>query len=242
MCELFWRFFMKRITYTVFIGLLSIQTLTAAADTCSTTRGYHRDNNYYGNTYCQKVNLAGLKVNGQLDIRQVTVDSNATINGGVNGYDLSVKGFLTINGQTKFNKLNVMGVTTIHGQTILSDSKLQHLKVNGQLTASGSQFSDTTVDGSVNLRDVVIKGNLTANTTRVLLNGVHVQNIQIKKTIPNKPQVVCLEKGTHVQGEINFEAGNGKVYMSGASKIIGSVAGGNVIAGLCPNQSEVSIQ
>jgi hypothetical protein len=114
--------------------------------------------------------------------------------------------------------------------------------VQGNLNASGSQLAATTVAGSVNLRDVVIKGTLTASTDLVVLNGVDVKNILITKSMPDKSQTVCLEKASHVRGDIKFEAGKGAVYTSGASKILGKVIGGKMIEGACPSQGDVVVQ
>jgi len=233
---------MRTFSRVMLIALLSTMTATAFADGCTTTGGYQQGDHYFGKTQCQKADLSQLMVNGQLNINQVKVNNDAIFNGTVEGYDLLIKGSLTINGKTTLNKVKVLGATIIHGQTTLSDANLQNLKVNGKLIASGSQFADTTVNGSVNLRDIVIKGNLTASTDLAVLNGVNVQSIQMTNSQPKKSQTVCLEKASHVQGDIHFEAGNGVVYTSGASKMMGHVTGGKVIEGACPNQSDVMIQ
>lgn len=232
---------MRSLTKMIVIIFLSSLTTTVFADSCATT-GYQQGDNYFGKTHCQKVVLSQLKVNGRLDINSVKVQSDVAINGMVEGHDLLVNGSLTIKGQTTLNKVIVAGSTVIYGQTTLSSADLQNLTVNGKLNASGSKFAETTVNGSINLRDVVIKGSLTASSTLVILNGVDVQSIQIKSSLPNKPQTVCLEKGSNVQGDINFEAGNGKVYSVGASRILGKVTGGQLIQQECPNQGDVTIQ
>jgi len=233
---------MKIFVKTILIASLSTMITAVFADACTTT-GYQNGDNYFGKTDCQKVVLSQLIVHGQLNINQVQVNNDAIIAGTVEGSNLSVKNSLTINGKTTLNKLKVAGSTTIQGQTRLSDTNLQNLKVRGKLNASGSQFANTTVDGSVNLHDVVVKGTLAVSTDLAILNGVDVQNIRvIKNSLLNKPQTICLEKASHVRGDVNFEAGNGVVYTTGASKIMGKVIGGKVIESACPNQSEVSIQ
>lgn len=232
---------MKLLIKTILITFLSTTTPTVFADGCTTT-GYQQGDNYFGKTHCQKAVLPRLKVNGQLDVDSVKVNGDVIINGVVKGYDLSINGSLIIRGQTTLNKIKIAGSTTIDGRTTLSSVDLQNLTVNGKFNASGSKFSKTTVNGSVNLRDVAIKGSLTASSNLVILNGVDVQNILIKSSLPNKQQTVCLEKGSHVAGDINFEIGNGKVYTIGASKIMGNVRGGQVIQAECPNQGDVTIQ
>jgi hypothetical protein len=233
--------FMKTLIITVLFLLLSATTAEVFANGC-TTIGSRQGENYVGKTHCQKAVLAQLTVNGDLDIDRVKVNGDVAINGLVEGYDFLIKGSLTINGKTTLNTVKAAGSTTIHGQTTLSNTDFQNLTVSGKLNASGSKFADTKVNGSVNLRDVVIKGSLTARTSLAILNGVEVKKITIMRSKPNTPQIICLEKASRVQGDINFEAGNGKVYTIGASKIIGKVMGGNVIQGQCPNQGEVTIQ
>lgn len=231
---------MKKVIKMLFLASFSIVSATAFSDGCRTT-GYQNGDNYFGKTECQKAELSQLKVQGQLDMSQVHVKGNTTINGKVGGHDLSVKGDLTINGRTTLNKVKVTGLTTINGETTLSDGDLQNLAVKGKLNVSGSRLGDAIVAGNVYLRDVVMKGNLTATSDVVILNGVEVKGIKITKS-SDKSQTLCLEKASHVQGDIRFEAGNGMVYMSGASKIMGEVIGGKISEGVCPNQGEVSVQ
>ncbi len=233
---------MKLLIKTLLLTLFSITLIPVFADTCVTT-GYQQGTNYFGKTECQKVVMASqLKVNGQMKIDSLTVNGNATINGTAEGRDLNVNGSLIISGKTTLNKVKILGPTQIEGQTTLSNANLQNLTVKGKLNASGSQFADTIVNGSINLHDVIIKGSLTINSSLAVLNGVDVKNILIKNTLSNQSQIVCLEKGSRVQGNIHFETGHGKVYSIGASKILGKVEGGEVIQGACPNQGEMTIQ
>ncbi len=224
---------MLSLTKTILLVFLSAITSAVFAEGCATT-GYQNGENYFGKTLCQKAVLSQLRVNGQLEIDGVKVNSDATINGTVEGHDLAINGSLMIKGKTTLNKVKIKDSTTIDGQTTLSDANLQNLTVNGKLNASGSQFANTTVNGSVNLRDVVIHGSLTASSKRIVLNGVDVKSIQIKKSLSNDSQTVCLEKASRVQGDIHFDVGNGKVYTIGASTILGKVIGGQVIQGECP--------
>lgn len=229
---------MKKII--LFAVCLSV-TAAAFADGCSTS-GYQHGDNYFGKTECQKAELSQLKVQGQLDMSQVDVNGDTAVNGNVGGHDLSVKGAFTVNGKTTLNKVKVTGLTTINGQTTLSDANLQGLTVKGKLDVSGSRLGNTTVAGNVNLRDVVMRGTLTATSDLVVLNGVEVKGIKITKLLPDKSQTICLEKASHVQGDIHFDSGNGTVYVIGASKIIGKVTGGKVVEGACPSQGEVTVQ
>jgi hypothetical protein len=222
-------------------SLLSTLTAPIFADSC-TTVGHQQGDKYFGNTECQNVTLSQLTVNGPLKIDRLKVNGDVTINGLVKGYDVWIKNSLTINGQTTLNKVKIAGSTTIHGQTNLSDADLQDLMVSGQLTGSGSKFDNVTVNGGVNLRDVILKGNLTASSKLVILNGVEVKNIKINRSDINESQTICLEKATHVQNDITFESNKGKVYTNGASKIMGKVIGAQVTDGNCPNQSEMTAQ
>lgn len=232
---------MKTFIRSIAIASLLTMTVTAMALGCKTA-GYQKGDSYFGKTDCQQTVLSKLTVNGQVDMNQVSVNSNAVINGPVEGHDLSVKGSLTVNGKTTLNKVSVAGSTTIRGQTTLSNTQLQNVTVQGKLNASGSRLANTTVAGSVNLRDVVLRGTLTASADLVILNGVDAKDILITKSIPDKSQIICLEKASVVHGNIKFEADKGVVYTSGASKIIGKVMGGKVIEGVCPSQGEVVVQ
>lgn len=233
--------FMHLLLKTMFISLCLTTTTAVLADGCSTS-GYQQGDNYFGKTHCQKVVVTQFKVNGPLEINSVQVNKNAEIKGMIEGHDLAVKGSLLIQGKTTLNTVKIAGSTMIDGQTTLSNADLQNLTINGQLNASGSTFANIIVNGNVNLRDVTIKDHLTASSTLVILNGVHVKAILIKKSLFNKMQTVCLEKATQVQGDIQFELGNGKVYTIGNSNISGKVIGGQVIEGECPNQGNVTIQ
>ena len=126
--------------------------------------------------------------------------------------------------------------TTIEGPAV----------INGMLTADDTSFSSLNINGSASLIQCTvnsfakIKGSLKASSvkfessldiysslTRFINsktnNNLHIHHIDTPK------QEVYLENNSEVGGDIVFDDGHGKVYVSGGSKIDGNVIGGEII-------------
>ena len=221
--------------------LLSIFTLTALADNCS-VEGHNSGNSYFGEITCANVTLPSLLARGDLTVQKTTVNGETDVIGEVTGSYLTVNGTLSTHGEVNVNHLTVTGPTGVHGQLGVSSGTLHATTVYGALNATNTSFDDIKVFGRASIQDSKINGNLTLLTKWSVLNGTSVNNITVTKSIFAPTQILCLEKASHVAGNITFESGKGIIYSIGASKIDGKVIGAKVIEAACPHKGQFTIQ
>lgn len=138
-------------------------------------------------------------------------------------------------------KLVGNGMVYVNGTTIEEATV-----VNGVLTADDAHFFTLNVNGSASLTQCIvnseanIKGSLKASSSKFesvldiyssstrFINSKTFSNVHIRH-IDNPRQEVYLENHSEIGGDIVFDDGNGVVYISGDSKIDGTVIGGKLI-------------
>lgn len=144
-------------------------------------------------------------------------------------------------GKGTVNQLSGNGMVTVSGTTVEGVTQ-----VNGMLNADDARFASLNVNGSANLtqctiqQDAEIKGALKAssstfeksltifsNLTRLTSSKVNA-GMQIHHT-DNPNQEVYLDSRSEVLGDIVFDDGHGKVFVSSDSKVHGNVIGGTII-------------
>lgn len=222
-------------------ALLALTTANVFADNCS-VQGHHSGDTYFGDINCTNATLSALLARGDLTVQTIIVNGQTDVIGEISGVKATINGGFSVHGEANVNQLVVIGDTMVHGQLGVSSGALHATTVYGALNATNTTFSDVKVFGRASIRDSKINGNLTLLTRATILNGTSVQNITVTKSIFAPTQIICLQKASHVSGNITFESGKGTVYSIGASKIDGTVIGGKVIDGQCPNQGEVTAQ
>ncbi|MSP53526.1 MAG: hypothetical protein EXR81_04670 [Gammaproteobacteria bacterium] len=228
-------------TKILITALLSISTFSVFADNCS-VEGHNSGNSYFGQITCTKVTLPSLLARGELTVLKTTVNGETDVIGEVTGAYLTINGTLSTHGEVNVNHLTVTGSTDVHGQLGVSSGTLHATTVYGALNATNTTFDDVKVFGRASIQDSKINGNLTLSSKWSVLNGTFVNNILVTKSIFAPTQIVCLEKASHVTGNITFDSGKGTLYIIGASKIDGKVIGANVIKGACPRKDPFTIQ
>lgn len=228
-------------TKILIAALLSLSTLTAFADNCS-VEGHHSGNSYFGEINCTNVTLSALTARGELTVSKAIVNGQTDVIGEITGAYLTVNGAFSTHGEVNVNHLSVTGPTGVHGQLGVSSGILHATTVYGALNASNTTFDDIKVFGRASIQDSKINGNLTLLTKWSVLNGTSVNNIVVTKSIFAPTQIICLEKASHVTGNITFESGQGTIYTIGTSKIDGTVIGAKVVQGECPHKGQFTIQ
>jgi cytoskeletal protein CcmA (bactofilin family) len=221
--------------------LLSVTTLTVFADGCD-VQGRQDGTAFYGQTSCNNTILPSLTVRGQLEAQKMTINGPVDIKGNTSGYDVTINGTLTIRGNTTLNNLTVTKPADVKGNLTVSSAKLDQLTLSGNLNATNTTFSITSVKGAANIQDSKINGLLTLATNLAILNGTTTKDINVVQNQSSKPQVLCLQKATVVQGNISFASNRGMIYSIGASKIEGKVIGAKVVQGACPGQGDFTTQ
>lgn len=124
----------------------------------------------------------------------------------------------------------------------------EFLEVNGQLAADKSRFLELKVNGEADLHECIlygpgiIRGKLTASHSvfegplevtakEVVFARCLVSDITINP-VGNfqQPQIVKVNRGSVIYGNIVFESKGGEVHLSRDSRILGGVVGGTI----CP--------
>lgn len=134
------------------------------------------------------------------------------------------------NGMVSVNGTTVRGITTVNGMLSADDASFSSIDINGNVTLYKCSVND----------EAEIKGSLKASSTifekslDIYSNYIRVVDTKIKNNInvhhTNQPmQKIFLDNNSEVGGDIVFDDGNGTVFVSKGSKIVGTVIGGKVI-------------
>lgn len=134
---------------------------------------------------------------------------------------LSATGSVCLNGTT------VTGQTVITGSLRAVGASLNSLKVSDRawlkdcIVTNGAE-----IGGRFGARNTRIQNGLTCSGRKVVLKGCTVDSITIKNCVGcNGLQIVILQAGTIVTGDIVFEGGNGLVQISPDSHVDGTIIG-----------------
>lgn len=140
-----------------------------------------------------------------------------------------------------------LGSVNAHGRvSIVTTTVTGPVQVKGILTAENSSLGSLQVHGKARIKDCTINGPTTiygyldgektkfqntieAYSRKMRLRACSVDSIRIPQTNgSNKPPVIALLSGTTVAGSIIVESGNGEIWLSSDSEILGEVQGATV--------------
>lgn len=173
--------------------------------------------------------LDNLHHSGQLSLKEVTVEHTAIVNGQVDAKDVKVKESTTINGELiaedsqfetlvvngncKLEDVEISGAANINGQAKLTDVEVKStLNIYGQLLAKNATF----------------KKLITANSTKIVLEKSKAKDITVQASHNTTETQQLTLKDSQVEGNIQFESGNGVITMDGHSKVEGKIEGAKV--------------
>ena len=219
-------------TKILFTCVLSIMSCSVFADGC-TVQGMHTGSGYFGETDCSNMTLSSLTVHGDLMLNNATINGVTDIFGNLSASNVTVSNNFSFHGNGTISNFTASNLVDIHGNVTLNNGTGQNTIIHGTSTIADTTFGNTTVYGTSNFSSSQINGDLTLGLGKAILNATTVNNINIVKTNSDKPEVLCLEKA-HVKDNITFASGKGTIYLSGASKIDGTVTGAKQITGDCP--------
>lgn len=139
----------------------------------------------------------------------------------------------------KLNEIVVNGSTDFEGTTV------QKATINGSLDARKATIGTLVVNGSAYLEESVVEHDATINgvletskttlqklfiaSREVILSETTATDIVMRKDPVAKVQKIKLRKGAQITGSITFESGNGEVWLSDDSSILGNVKGGKTL-------------
>ncbi len=143
----------------------------------------------------------------------------------------------------RFGKETVDAINA-DGSVSLDGTKVKGLvEVNGTLSSQNATVGKIDVNGHVNLKDTLIEEDALVNgaftaerchfrkTVSVsglnpVLKNCKVGSVYVRKTISaNIVQVLRLEDGTKIEGDVIFESKNGRVVMGPNCEIKGNIIG-----------------
>ncbi len=150
---------------------------------------------------------------------------------------------LTTNGSLEFSDLTITGKFVSHGSVIGTKLTCNHFSNSGSLQVKDFKASHGIVEGALYGEHIVVLENLKIsgecdvskskfgtieiNSDTATFEDSEIANIIVK--FANKSQKIILKGKTIVAGNIIFESGYGKIYLSSKTKIIGKVKGAELI-------------
>ncbi|EKE01988.1 MAG: hypothetical protein ACD_21C00011G0013 [uncultured bacterium] len=174
---------------------------------------------------------------------QFSYAKEIVINGSATLEDVALKS-LTENGSLTFNNLTIEDKLRVNGSVNGKKLKCKEFKINGGLDGKNIEATKGHVNGSLDATDIKVTEELTVNGQVLVKNGdlgsvvicgrdSKLINSKIKDVFVKKGdggvQVLELGKKTVVSGDVVFESGEGKIYLSGSSEVLGDIKGATVI-------------
>lgn len=153
---------------------------------------------------------------GDIDVSKLTVNRNMTVVGGIRSVNSTYQSSVKFTGDLK-------------GRNDVYQNKAE---LTGDVQVDGSIFKgDVTVIGKLHANASVFNGFATFDSCLIEFNRSTTSQINVKAqhNCGDGEQKIYLKDKSQVKGDIHFEAGNGKVYLSNNSTIIGQVTGGTIV-------------
>lgn len=184
-----------------------------------------------------------LEVNGSLNFKNLSIDSDLKVNGNLSGRRLNCSR-LIINGSTDITSLKVDSIESngyFRGKNIkISSSNARFI---GKANISDSKLNDIFVMGGVEVYNSQLQ-NLELNCTEVEIYNSEVFGNIIMKKVEDKSdfeifgikiidsnvmQVLKLKEGAVVNGDIVFEGDRGELHLYDNSQVKGAVSNAKII-------------
>ena len=140
-------------------------------------------------------------------------------------------GTMVINGSTTLDGTSLSGEITVNGSFTASKAVLNSLEVNGQVTLKKCSVSgETVINGGLVATATKFGGEVSIASPKVSFDGCSVASLRVRGGLfLTGRQIVELRGGTHIDGPVVVESGNGEIWVFSGSKVLGSVEGAQVI-------------
>lgn len=125
------------------------------------------------------------------------------------------------NGAVYLNGTKVTGRVNVNGSMNAKEAEMESLQVNGSADLNKSVIvKNCTVNGTLNATNTIFQAEVSVASEHVILSQCQVASLKIKKlTGFSGNQIVELRDGTKITGPINFESGNGVIWLSPTSEV-----------------------
>ncbi len=208
-----------------------IKNILMVSSLCVAISAY-ADDSFYSASKVSYVNstISDVSANGRAVLTKTKVTGNVHVNGRTELTDTTVAGDVRINGATMFDGATVAGKTKINGKLEAKDSSLQDLNVNGSVTLEKTQVKGAAyINGSLRAKDSSFSKVIDIASNNIFLESTTTTDITVRESDSQTQQTIALLDHSKINGSINFEQGNGIVYVSKDSNITGKVTGGTIV-------------
>lgn len=140
-------------------------------------------------------------------------------------------GTMVINGSTTLDGTRLSGEVTVNGSFTASKAVLNSLEVNGQVTLKKCSVNgETVVNGGLVATATKFGSEVSVASPKITFDGCSVASLRVRGGVfLSGKQIVELRGGTHIDGPVVVESGNGEIWVFSGSKVSGTVEGAQVI-------------
>ncbi|MBL0941135.1 MAG: hypothetical protein IBJ00_00135 [Alphaproteobacteria bacterium] len=211
---------MKKIIVLTFLAT-NITIVSAIAENSSDTSSLNSSDisnqasvQNFGFARYEKKNISKVQVYGPAVFEGTTVTETAQISGPMNAEDARFKN-LVVNGPC-----NLKG-SFINEAVLNGPVKVQKVTVTGKIE----------INGPLKARDSHFKGPISIAARKITFEGSDATNLELRtsRNAEDKKGQIVILKNSIISGNITFEEGNGKVFLTRGSKVKGQVKGGQLI-------------
>lgn len=151
------------------------------------------------------------------------------INGSFNASHRAISEKLNINGEAKLGVgTQVQDTITINGTLHANGTTFQsELVANGSSTLHQCSAQDAAYfSGTVTVTDSQFLADLKLRTHKSNFSNCKLNTMTVQKIPYIKKQVIYLQKGSVMKGDVTFESGHGEIVIDDSSQINGTIHGG----------------
>lgn len=153
---------------------------------------------------------------GDVDISRLTVHNSISVTGDIHSVNSVYQSAVKFTGDLKGNNNTYEGKTEFIGDVKINDDTFKNSAIfTGKLRADAANFNN-----GITINSCLVEF-YHSNTGQIIVN--------LQRHCDDGVQKIYLKDKTEVKGNINFVGGNGKVYVSKNSAIIGQVTGGTIV-------------
>lgn len=146
-------------------------------------------------------------------------------------YEYETVGSLGGNGHIVLRGTHVMGGVSLNGDLRGEDASIEgKINVHGSVNLENCHLYDTaTVNGHIHVKGTVLRAPLHITSHAVELRNCELAKLVVRP-IPGsrEPQVIHLRDHTIIFGDVIVESGEGEIWLSQGSEILGRVHGAQV--------------
>jgi len=169
---------------------------------------------------------------GSAELNGTKITEQLQVTGNVNAKNIKA-GSIKILGDLSANRMLVKNVFHLIGSVQVNNGKFEsEVNITGEGDFANSSFQKgMNITGRLNADSVTLKNELDFKGCRISLNRSKTRDVTIRKEekCQDGKQLVYLQDGSRIDGDIRFEGGLGQVRSDMSSGITGHVIGGEII-------------